>query len=483
MKKTDFKASFQNRSFRAGGFSMILTVLVLVIVVLLNMVMDKLPTDITQLDVTANQRYSLSQQTKSVVKSLKEPVTVYWIVNQGNEDPTLEKILKDYDKLSAKLRVEKIDPYKNPGFISEYEEKGCTVNTINSLIVESEKRFRYVDNVEDIYVENEHDELTFAAEGALTSAIDYCTSEKLPKLYILGGHDEKELPQSYITQLKMENIDTIRVDIAQLDAVPEEADCVLLCAPAEDIREREADMLEAYLQGGGKMLLMTDYYYGLLYENSISFASYANLEKLMAAYGVSVVPGMVLEGNKDYYLWDEVFSLAPDLSQHPAAKPLIESKLKVQMIGAHGLKISDDLPENVKVETILSTSSNAYSKVFPTDTLLKAEGDPVGPFPLGVAITDSSTGATIVWYSAASLADATANVQVNGGNMDLLLNSLNWLCDPEESNLTIRDKGLDGGTLVISSLRVAVLSVLLVGLIPAAYLACGVLFWLRRRGK
>lgn len=471
MKKFHFKEAFRNRAFRAGSFSIAVTVLVIAIVVLVNMIVHRLPTELTKLDVTFNQLYSISQPTKDMLKNLKEDVTVFWIVKEGGEDPVLAKILEDYDKLSPKLRVEQVDPDLQPNFLDQYED--INVQYTNSLIVQSQQRYRLVDYLDDIYPEDEHDKMSFNGEAALTSAIDYCVSKVLPKLYILTGHNEVELPVSYIRQMKLENIDTSLLDISELEAIPEDADCLLIAAPETDISQRELQILSDYLSGGGKMLLLTD---------TPLVGSLTNLDAMTAPYGVTPVPGYVYEGSKDHYMMYP-YNLLPTMADHPISKPLTENKLKVLMSGSQGLKIAETLPQGVTVQSLLTTSSSAYAKPPYAQTDQKEAGDPTGPFSLAAAISDSNSGCTILWISASTVINTTANTQSGGANMDFFLNGINWLCDPDESSLIIRGKELSNEYLTVTSRQSTLLSILLVGVIPAAYLAGGIVFWFRRRRK
>ena len=50
-------------------------------------------------------------------------------------------------------------------------------------------------------------ETAFAGEKAITTAINYCISGKIPKLYVLGGHGEPELSQSYRNSIQRENME------------------------------------------------------------------------------------------------------------------------------------------------------------------------------------------------------------------------------------------------------------------------------------
>ena len=85
--------SFKTRSFRVGGYSIVTTAIVIAIAIVINILVSALPTSWTQFDTTANKVFSITDQTKSVVKNLDKDVTIYWIVRDGYEDTYLENLL------------------------------------------------------------------------------------------------------------------------------------------------------------------------------------------------------------------------------------------------------------------------------------------------------------------------------------------------------------------------------------------------------
>lgn len=115
MKKPNFSwkrvaDSFSTRSFRAGGYSVAAAAIVLAIAVMVNVVAAALPASVTKFDTTANQLFTLSEQTEKLVGGLTDEVTVYWIVRSGREESYLESLLSRYQSLSDKIRVVKKDP-------------------------------------------------------------------------------------------------------------------------------------------------------------------------------------------------------------------------------------------------------------------------------------------------------------------------------------------------------------------------------------
>ena len=150
MKNNETKASaFRfDRQMYKGGWSVLAVVIVLVLLVLANAVVGKLPADWVRHDLTASGLYSISAETEAVVENLSEPVTVYWVASEGYADSALGEMLKRYTALSDKITLIEVDPTVDPGFMTEYADAGLTQN---SLIVKSELRTKVV-GYESIYV-------------------------------------------------------------------------------------------------------------------------------------------------------------------------------------------------------------------------------------------------------------------------------------------------------------------------------------------
>jgi len=102
-----------------------------------------------------------------------------------------------------------------------------------------------------------------------------------------------------------------------------------------------------------------------------------------------------------------------------------------------------------------------------------------------VAVTETvgAENTQIVWVSSAMLLDSQTNTQISGGNLDFFLNSVNWMCEQDESALSIRTKSLADELLSMDGAAVTRLSLLMVAVIPLAYLGIGIFTWVRRRRR
>ena len=473
--------SFKTRSFRVGGYSIATTAIVVAIAIVANILVSSLPTSWTQFDTTSNKLYSITDQTKSLVNKLDKDVTIYWIVRDGYEDTYLENLLPQYEDLSSKLDVVQKDPDISPTFATQYTDSVAE----NSLVVTCGDRYRYLDyrdlyvlDQEKYYTENK-EEYSFNGESELTSAIDFVVSEDLPKIYLLSGHGEVPLPASYADALDDANVETADLSLLTIEFVPADADCVLVNAPQTDISEDEMRKLKDYLGNGGNVILLTD---------PPQQGRLTNLETLMSGYGVNAADGIVIETDQNYYAWDYPFYLLPKLESHDITNPLRQADYRVMLPFAQGLTISEDLPEGIKALELLTTSKTSLSKAsgYNMTGFEKEEGDVDGPFALAVSVTqtlDDGLYSHILWVSSSLLMDENANAMVSGGNMSFFMNMINYLCEPEGNNITIYAKNTSAEYLVMDNATASYLTLMMVGLIPAAYLLFGIINTVRRKRR
>ena len=290
--------------------------------------------------------------------------------------------------------------------------------------------------------------------------------------YVLEGHGETELPATFLDQVEKENIEVTTFSLLTVDEVPEEADCVMLYAPESDISEAEAEMLAAYVSDGGKLVVMA---------GPVEDASLDNLYGLLANYGVTANEGIVVEGDRNYYAFQMLYVLLPDLGESDITAPLAEAGYFVFMPISTGLT----LPEEAGAATVtplLTTSEAAFSKIagYGLETYEKEEGDLDGPFTLGVSIQDGE--GQMVWLTSSYFLDDMYNAYSSGANVDMGMNILSALIGEREA-ISIRSKSLNYNYLTISESAASTIKVLLIGVFPLAYLGIGIGVVLYRRRR
>ncbi len=461
----------KNRNaFRGGSYSLTISVVVLAILIVVNIFASALPTTMTKYDISAAKLYSITSNTKVVVNALEQDVTIYWVVQSGQEDEVIENLLGKYDSLSDHIQVVKKNPDVYPTFAEQYTDE--TVRN-NSLIVECGERSRFI-GYDDIYVQ-EADiysysyNTSFDGEGAITSAIDYVVSEDFPQLYILEGHGEAELPSSFRNQIEKENMEAQPLSLLTVDAIPEDADCVVIYAPESDISQEEKDLLADYASKGGKLFVAA---------GPVPDSVLDNLYSLLADYGVEANEGVVVEPDREHYSFQGPLSLLPDMNSHAITDSLMDENYYPTMFISLGLTVPQD---SERVTALLTTSDAAFSKLdgYNMTDYEKEDGDIDGPFALAVSIDTAGEG-QIVWFTSSHFLDDMHNAVSSGANANLSMNALSSLIGETEA-MAIRSKSLHYNYLTINSSTASLLKALMIGIFPLAYLGIGVWVVLRRR--
>ena len=129
------------QALKGGSYSLAMTAVVLAVLVAVNVLVSALPTPLTKYDISSSKLYSITSNTKVVVNALDRDVTIYWIVQSGEEDDVLSNLLAKYESLSDHLQVVKKNPDVYPTFAQQYTDE--TVKN-NSLVVECGSKNRYI---------------------------------------------------------------------------------------------------------------------------------------------------------------------------------------------------------------------------------------------------------------------------------------------------------------------------------------------------
>ena len=462
----------KKNAMRGGAYSAAVTAVVLAILIAVNVFVSAMPSGATEYDISASKLYSVTSNTKSVVNALTEDVTIYWIVQADEEDDVIGKLLDRYESLSDRITVEKRNPDVYPTFAEQYTD-GTVYN--NSLVVECGDRSRYI-SYEDIYltdasVYSYSYSTSFDGEGAITSAIDYVTDPDQPVVYTLTGHGEEDLPATFADSLEKENITVEDLSLLNTAEIPEDAACLIVYAPQSDISEAERDTLASYVAGGGRLLVMA---------GPVEAAGLPNFYSLLEPYGVTAAEGIVVEEDQAHYVYPSPVALMPDLAESDVTAPLLEEGYYVIVPLAAGLTVGENTT-SASVTSLLTTSEASFSKPAGYDmaTYEKEDGDIDGPFALAVDIACDS-GGELIWVSSSAYLDDMYNAYSSGANVNFTMNALSQLIGESET-LSIRTKSLNYNYLTISDSVSGLLQVVMIGLIPLAFLGTGIILVVRRR--
>lgn len=461
-----------------GSYTMVMSVIFIAVVIVINMIVGALPSKYSEIDVSSEKLYSIGDETKAMLQEMTKDVTIYQIAQSGSEDENITNLLKKYEDESKHVTVVQKDPVVNPKFVSEYTSADISSNSLIIVCGERNKVVDYNNMYESSldYQTYSYQTTGFDGEGQITSAIGYVTSEDLPILYTLEGHGELDMDSSIKEDIEKANMDIQSLNLLTEGSVPEDADCLFINSPSTDISEDEKDAIIEYLENGGKAMIFSDY----------GTDATPNFDAVLENYGVSRAEGIVFEGDNQHYAMQMPYYLVPTINSTDASSETASGGYYVLAPYAQGIQKMEDVRDTVTINSILTTSSQAYSKVdLSSGTMEKEDNDTDGPFDLGVCITESledDKETQIVYYSTSNLMDSQVNQMVSGGNEKLVIESLKWMTDTEESaTVSIPSKSLQVSYLTLTAYDTAFWKICTMGLIPGFFLVVGFFVWMKRR--
>ena len=470
--------TISKKHIKNGSYSMAMAAIFIVIVVVINMIVGAVPSKYSQLDVSSSKLYTIGDETKKVLKALDKDVTIYQIAQSGSEDDTISNLLKRYEDESKHIKVEVKDPVVNPKFASEYTTDDLSSNSLIVVCGDRNKVINYNDMYSTSVDYNTWQQTTtgFDGEGQITSAIGYVTSEDLPILYTLSGHGEKDLDSNFKEDIQKANIDIKELNLLTEGKVPDDADCLIIVSPTSDISEEEKTEILDYLEAGGKAMIFSDYTQDDL----------PNFDAVLENYGVKRAEGIVFEGDNQHYGMQMPYYLVPTVNNTDASSETASAGSYVLAPYAQGIQKTDDVRDTVTINSLLTTSDSAYSKVdVNSGSIEETDDDIKGPFDLGVSITESlddDKETQIVYYASSNLMDSQINQMVSGGNEQMIMESLSWMCSSDEtSTISVPAKDLQVSYLTLTAYDTSFWKIVIMGLIPLAFLVIGFGVWLKRR--
>lgn len=469
--------SVSKKTFSFGAYSTAMIVISIAAAVVVNLAVNQLPESVKTIDATTDKLYTLTDDTKNLVSTLDEDVTIYILTNSGNEDDTLEKTLAGYEDLSDHLKVEHVDPSEDPTFIKKYASDTSELY-MNSMVVVSDKRYKII-NASDLYGYSYTSDYSsyqidsYDGEGQITAAIDYVTSDNMPTVYTLTGHGETDLATTFTDTLAKMNINVASLDLMQNDTVPDDAQAVIINAPTSDLSEDDLNKLEAYADQGGNLIMVTNYTAG---------QTLTNYDSLLGYYQIGVEDGVVLEDDTGRYYQYQAY-LLPVIAQDDVTADITNNY--VMSAFSQSLTIPDSEVDGYTITPLLTTSENAYIHTDVQDeaALERTDSESTGTYNVGVKSVktneDGSTSTAIV-YSSQFIFDEQANAMVSGSNNSLFKGSVAAVTDSQDA-VSIDAKTISNNYLTISAGTASRLTIIFTGIIPVVLIVLGIVIWVRRR--
>lgn len=476
--------SMNRRMLSTGVFSVSLIAAALALTVVVNLVVNVMPTDKTAIDCSYSKLYSITDDTKEAVGKLKEDVTIYALVAENKKDSQIDTILKRYEDLSKHVKVEYVNPSAKPYFYQDYTDSAPTKN---SLIVVGEKRSKVIDYYDIYHYESNMDYSTYSytndlvgfdAEGQLTSAIEYVTmdEEQLPIVYEVTGHEERSIGSEFQDVIKKANMTLSSVELLNEECVPDDAAAIIINAPQTDFNESDANKVIDYLKNGGKAIIVGSY----------TGNSMPNFESILETYGVGFTGGLVAENDaQHYYNMGGPFYLLPEVNSSSYTGSIGGSYIYIP--ASMGITFPES-SETITYTSLMDTTDRAVSKSDPNQMqdYQYEEGDIEGPFSVGLAVEenvdDENTTQLLVFASPYIFAEEASQMTVN--NSVLFSDAIsNLVPQTQAAGSIIAEKEYTLDNLTVSAMYAVLLGLMLTIAVPLILVILGIVIFVIRRKK
>jgi len=450
------------RQTKYAAYATIYILVVIAAVAVANVLADRYN---KSFDATSNKRYSLSDQTAKVVKGLKQDARIIYF-NQTTQFREGKDLLDQYANLSPKVKVEYIDPDKNPQVARE-----AGIRNLGTAVVQ---------------IGEKKEEAKSMTEEGVTGAFIRDLKGNTRTVCFVSGSGEHQIDNTerdglshFKDLLSKDNYEARTVDLLQKAEVPADCTTLVIAGPTRNYEQPEVDAIKKYVEGGGRALLMVD---PPLKLGRSEIADNDALANLIQSWGVTLDKNLILDLNPI----GQIAGLGPQVAlvSNYGSQPIV-SEMKGTATGfplARSLEIKNTDKTNVDKLFDSSDSSLATSNLSSPAVDIRDPKNRKGPLTLAAAGTfntgkENSQGRFVV-VGTSSWAD-NGFINFNGNN-DLALNTINWLSSDEDL-ISIRPKEQEDRRITMTRAQLNWVRITSQFLLPLLVVVGGVSVWWKRR--
>ena len=429
-----------------------------------------------RIDVSKNQRNSLSETMQILLKKLDKPLDITaYVPDDAVVKTSLKELIDKYRAHHKEITLEFVNPDLNP---TRAQQDGIAYS--GQLLVKYNNKSEAINSVDEQNVLN---------------VLQRLSREKARIVIFIEGHgeasplEEKSNGISKLAEvLEKKGFSLQPHNILRTQSIPDNASFVIIAAPKKEYLEAEVELITKYIEQGGNLLW--------LHEPGEVFG----LDDLEQQLGLELQLGTLLDANQDLQRMLGI--------QHPAAIAIIDygpSEL-TNNLAAHTLfpfattvekDVDGGSEEDVsnqtwKYQPLLSTLITSWleSGDIQGNVKFDDDADKPGPLTIGMSLTRDNLSAinadttVIPEQRVVVLGDSDFmrnNYIGQGSNLEFSSNLFNWLSADDEL-LSIKTNVASGTKLELSKAGRIGLTALWVAL-PIALFGFGLWRWLRRRKR
>jgi ABC-type uncharacterized transport system involved in gliding motility auxiliary subunit len=450
------------RQTKYAAYATTYILVVLAVVVAVNVLADRFN---KSYDATSNKRYSLSEQTAKIIKGLKQDATITYF-NQSSHFREGKDVLEQYANLSPRIKVEYVDPDKNPQVARE-----AGIRNLGTAVVQ---------------VGSRKEEAKSMTEEGITGAFIRDLKSTTRTVCFVEGSGEHRIDDSereglsrFKDLLGKDNYETKSINLLQKAEVPSDCTALVAAGPTRNYEQPEVDAIKKYVEGGGRALILMD---APLKMGRSEIAGNDALANVLQGWGVTLKKDLILDLNP----LGQIVGLGPQVALVTTygSQPIVNDMKGT----ATGFPLSRSMEikstDKTTVDKLFDSSSTslATSNLSASAVNVNDPKNQKGPLTLAAAGTyntgrDNAQGRFVVVGSSSWVANGFINFN---GNNDLALNAVNWLSSDEDL-ISIRPKERENRPITMTGGQLSWVRAISQFLLPAMVVVAGIGVWLKRR--
>jgi ABC-type uncharacterized transport system involved in gliding motility auxiliary subunit len=405
-----------------------------------------------QVDLSASQRFSLTKETRDVVRAVDKPLRItVFMFERGGVARDARFLLDRYKEINDRIDYRVVDPDEKPAEARRYNVSGYS-----TVIVEYDGRRSDAPAVSEIQV---------------SSAILRVLRGETKTVCVVRGHGEPALDDESdrgITKLRdllaTNGYDPTPIDLTSGGGVPAACAVVLEIGPTVALNPTEVSALVDYGTRQGRLLVLGD----------SGLDSDADLNPLLEPFGISISRVIVLDPERA--VQSDPFGIV--VQSFPSTNPIVRGIPSFELTLATGLLTHSNEAAGLTVSKLAQTSD---SGVLDSDTSLSPSApDIAGPITVAAAADSSRVSGSVIERTrvvAVGNSHWVTNEFIDHlGNRRLLVNSMLWLTEEEQLLTVAASTPLPRELPWTNERQRTVVAVTILG-VPGIVVGVGVLQW------
>ena len=499
------------KKLKYGSMAVVSMVIVIAIVIVVNIMMGVVEKRYpkAKLDLTKDKRFELCDESINVLKNLKKDVE---IAVMYPEETLLEysyynmipKVMEKYELYSKQsegsVDVKYYDIQKDPDAVSKYKKYYNGDIAQGSVVVYCDGKVRvsnitnYITIDQDAYYSTGEQNYIFIGESTITSAIMSVADSNPKKAALLDRMGEGFVfsNNSYYNVIQLFSLlssngyEMEELDVSD-DFLDNDFDVIVIPAPEYDFTEDVIQKLDDYLYNDGL------YGRNVVYVSSPTATEIPNLKAFLDKWSIEI---------GDAFVSDDDSCIAATLSS--ASQAVMSPKGEIADTDTVGELPNSSLPiavpysrpvsiitrqNDVLTSMILQSSASAYKASF-ADLGTPSEEKGVEGFVVKTQRQRQDTqdqfkvvSSNVVAFGSLMMFDPAVMGNTNAfNNANFILNVFNSITG-KDASAVIPQKNLQDAVIKIDQKQVDGVRNVVVYIIPAVVVVCGIIVFIRRKNK